>query len=143
MTSRFDSNFDPDELSKITHRGLQKLNRGQFQERVTKEEVVNLKQRQTEEDTALVHIRRFFARIIEGIMTTLRSLLTPPKKKVVQCELYGHSLKPGWTGAHPVCADCGQPILSLTDVRGATPREQRVDRAGKTPFQQQDRKYVK
>lgn len=143
MTSRFESQFDPDELSKITHRGLQKLDRGQFQERVTQEEIVNLKSRQQSEDTAVVHIRRFFARIWDGIMSALRSLFTPPKKKVVQCATYGHALKPGWTGANPICIDCGAPILSLKDVRGATPRDERKDRAGQTPFQQQERKYVK
>jgi hypothetical protein len=144
MTNRFDSKFDPDELAKITHRGLNSLSRSQFDDqRVTQEEVVNLKTRQTQEDTIIVHVTRFFARIVEGILSVFRSLLTPPKKKVFQCETYGHVLKAGWTGDRPHCADCGAPILSLKDVRGATPKEQRPDRAGQTPFQQQDRKYVK
>jgi hypothetical protein len=144
MTNRFDSNFDPDELAKITHRGLQSLSRSPFDDqRVTKEEVVNLKTRQKSEDTVLVHITRFFARIVDGFLSVFRSLLTPPKKKVFQCETYGHVLKPGWTGTRPLCEDCGAQILSLTDVRGATPKADRKDTAGQTPFQQQDRKYVK
>jgi hypothetical protein len=140
MPGRFESQFDPDELNKITHRGLQSLSRSQFDEnRQTSEHLTNLKARQTKEDTIVVKITRFFARILDGIAGMFRAMLTPPKKKVVQCEQYGHVLKPGWTGAHPKCEDCGAPILSLDDVRKAMPKDQNK---GQQPEQQQ-RKYVK
>lgn len=139
MPRRFQSQFDPDELNKITHRGMQKLSRAQFEERVSQEEVTNLKSRQQEEDTLVVQIRRFFLRIIDGVVSSIRALFTPPKKKVVQCETYGHALKPGWTGAHPICTDCGAPILDPKDVRAATPKAK--EKPGE--FKQQDRKYVK
>lgn len=139
MAGRFDSQFDPDELNKITHRGLQKLSRSQFDERQSKEHVVNLKARQTKEDSIFVAITRFFARIIEGICGMFRALVTPPNKKVIQCDKYGHVLKAGWTGAHPKCDDCGAPIYSLDDVRKAMPKDQDKGQ----PPEQQQRKYVK
>jgi len=143
MTGRFQSEFDPDELNRITHRGMKKLSRAQFEERQTTEDVGNLKTKQREEDTPVVVIKRFFMRIVDGVLGLFRALLAPPQKKVVQCDNYGHVLKPGWSGPHPKCMECGAAILSLNEVRGATPKADRKDQAGPTPFQQQDRKYVK
>jgi hypothetical protein len=141
MAGRFQSEFDPDELNKITHRGLQSLSRSQFEEKQTSEEVSTLKTRQRAEDTFIVKLTRFFARIVDGFASAFKGLFAKPAKKVTQCDNYGHALKPGWTGDRPLCMDCGQAITSLDQVRGAVPRDTKKD--VQNPYPNKDRKYVK
>lgn len=138
MPKKFESNFDPDELAKITHRGLQSLNRRDGEPRMQTGEIVMLKTAQKKEDGPLTAIFRFFQRIIDGFTSGIKALFTPPQKKVMQCQTYGHVMEQGWSGPHPRCVDCGKAILSLDEVRGATPKE---DRKPKDEFQ--GRKYVK
>lgn len=142
MVRRFDSQFDPEELSRITHKGL-KPRQKSSEPRVSEENKQTLKQAQQNEDKLSVRITRMFAAFFGSIASAVKGLFTPRAKKVMQCETYGHVMKPGWTGPHPKCIDCGAAILTLDQVRGATPKADRQDISGKQTFQQTDRKYVK
>lgn len=138
---RFNSEFDADELNKITHRGLQPRSRVN-EPRPTHENFDNLKEVQKGEQKFIVKVARFFAGFFGGIGNTMKGLLTPRAKKVMQCQTYGHVMQQGWTGPHPKCIDCGVAILSLDQVRSSTPKSDRKDNPGQQPYQN-DRKYVK
>lgn len=138
MTNRFDSQFDPEELAKMTHRGL-KPRQHVDSPRVTQQNLNCLKSTQQEEAKLGVSVRRLFARLSDSISGTFKGMLAPPTKKVYQCTTYGHVLKPGWEGERPLCMDCGAVINSLDEVRGSSPKNP----APKKGFQQADRKYVK
>jgi len=141
MTRRFDSEFDPAELAKITHKGLQPRSK-KDEPSVTHQKIELLKDAQQGEGKLITMIARFFGRIVSGIASSVKGLFAAPKKKQIQCENYGHILKPGWTGPQPICLDCGATISSMEQVRGATPKEDRQKNAGKSPFGK-ERKYVK
>lgn len=124
MSRRFESQFDPEELSKITHRGLKPLSKVN-EPKVTQQNIVTLKDAAQEENKLSAKIQKFWGRILIALSNTFKSLLAPPEKKVYQCELYGHVLKGGWSGQYPMCQDCGAQITALDQVRGATPKDQR------------------
>jgi hypothetical protein len=59
----------------------------------------------------------------------------------VQCETYGHVIKPGWTGVTPSCEDCGKSVTSLDQLRKAVPKDDK--KKGDDEQQQSGRRYVK
>lgn len=142
MARKFESEFDAEELAKITHRGLQSLSRGQVEPRVTQEQKKTLRSTQELETKPEVAVKRFFNMLLDSCTTSVKSMFTPKQKHVRQCDLYGHVLKAGWKGDFPVCHDCGVIINDLKMVRGATPKDERGNCNG-PGFVQQDRKFVK
>ncbi len=138
MTNRFDSQFDPEELAKMTHRGLKPRQRVDSP-KVTHQNLSGLKGAQQEEAKLSVSVRRLFARFSDSIGGTFKGLLAPPIKKVYQCTTYGHILKLGWEGERPLCIDCGAVINSPDEVRSSSPKNPAKPKG----FQQADRKYVK
>ena len=139
MAGRFRSEFDPDELAKITHRGLKPLS-GTNEPTVNAEEVSSLKSASRNEAKTGVQARRLMDLFFGGIASALKGLFARKGKKVTQCQIYGHVPEPKWTGPYPKCTDCGAAITRPDEVRGATPRDQRGKSGGDQP---PTRRYVK
>jgi len=118
-TRRFDSQFDPEDLAKITHRGLKPTGRKE-QKSVTPESLTALKTVAQNEQSFAIAIRRVFDRIFGGVAGFFKGLTAGPQRKGGQCVNYGHVLKAGWHGDFPVCEDCGHKITTLDQVRSSS-----------------------
>lgn len=117
-TRRFDSQFDPEDLAKITHRGLKPRSKKE-EKSVTPESLTSLKTVAQNEQTLSVAIHRVFDRMFGGMSGFFKGLTARPQRKVLQCENYGHVLKAGWHGDFPMCDDCGHKITALDQVRSS------------------------
>ena len=137
MTSRSQSQFNPDELAKLTHQGLHTLKRVD-EPKVTHQQLTTLKARQEEESKPAVVARRSFRQLIDAVQSGVSGIFAPRQKKHVQCVEYGHQMRQGWSGVNPVCVDCGAEITTLSMLRGATPMERTVATGLDQP-----RKYVR
>jgi hypothetical protein len=119
-TKRFQSQFDPEDLAKITHRGLNPTSkRTDEQARVTHQSVESLRTVAQLEETPGVAAKRLMHRFFGGIQEFFSGLVSPAQTKVGQCANYGHVLKAGWHGDFPTCDDCGTRITSLDQVRSS------------------------
>jgi hypothetical protein len=141
MARRWESQFDADELGRITHRGMRSLKRAKEEPRVTHQQLSTLKSQENEQDKPAVVARRQFQQLVNAVSSSFKGLFACKTKKVVQCDLYGHMLRQGWNGPYPVCVDCGCEITSLSMVRGATPAVKAEPHTDAGMFQ--PRKYVK
>jgi hypothetical protein len=115
---RFESKFDPEDLARITHRGLKPTSKKE-KPSVTHQSLESLKTVAKNEDTAEVTAKRWFHRIFGSLSSFFSGLCAGPQRKVGQCENYGHVLKSGWQGDFPICADCGAKITDIAQVRSA------------------------
>jgi hypothetical protein len=137
MTSRSQSQFNPDELAKLTHQGLHTLKRVD-EPGVTHQQLTTLKARQEEESKPAVIARRSFRQLLDAVQSGVKGMFAAKPKKNLQCANYGHQMRQGWTGPNPVCVDCGADITTLSMLRGATPMERTVHTET-----EQTRRYVK
>src|SRR6185437_182135 len=119
--ARWDSQFDADELARITHRGMHTLKRAKEEPRVTHQQLSTLKSQEQEQEKPGVVARRQFEQLVSIVSSSFKGMFAGKTKKVVQCDLYGHMLRQGWSGPYPVCVDCGCEITSMSMVRGSTP----------------------
>jgi hypothetical protein len=118
-TEHSQSQFNPDDLAKITHKGLHTLSRGS-EPRVTSQQLNTLKSQQQAVEQPGVVARRHFEQFLHEVGAAVKGFFAEEQKVVVQCENYGHVMRQAWGGAFPICSDCGIEITSQTRLRSAT-----------------------
>jgi hypothetical protein len=123
------SEFDPEELAKITNRGMRTLSRAN-EPRISSRQISTLKETEGNEDKPSVQARRQLHQLLDRASAALKALFVRRQRKVVQCDNYGHVLRQGWTGTYPTCADCGKQITALDQVRGACVKEDSQSTSG-------------
>jgi hypothetical protein len=119
------SQFDHDELAKITHRGLQPLSKRTGQ-RLQQENVEGLKTAERNENQASVFFFRLLDRF-KGLLSLNLGDYMNSKKAHTMCKEYGHVISPGWTGAYPKCDQCGAEVRDPTELRKAIPTKEKND----------------
>lgn len=95
---------------------------GTSSRRITREEVITLRNIQVGKKTWLRKLTGLFHNCMRDIKTMMHA---PIKSKAVtnsMCKYYGHIIHGPWQGYLPKCRDCGAEISSPDQLRKASPR---------------------
>ena len=114
------SSADPEVL-----RDLLRQSRGESLtvRRITSVELQALKVTQRKEDHSTVALTRAVSSFLVHLLHAGGALFSGSKKKVTQCDIYGHVRPAGrWDGRYPTCVHCRIEITSTSMLRRATAR---------------------